>query len=209
MQTFFEKSIIMLNQAEASSRVPPLSQANLNRIPQNRYVSRQSMHSSQSGNVDTLGSLPNLGNQRLLSMSKRNSVSSTIDHYSHNFYQPGHKVENTYSLGPNDNQKFNSAKVQKLVRDILNSSFENVKYEPNKCKDQVQLISDEIKTRIKSIVYKRYKIVVSLTIGQNTGNSIIIASRSLWNTETDNECTITYKNSTLYAIASIFATYFD
>ena len=199
----------MSNQTESSSRVPPLSQANLNRVPQGRYVSRLSMNSSQSGNADTLGSLPNLGNQRLLSMSKRNSVSSTIDHYSHNFYQSPQKIENTYSLGPSDNQKFNSSKVQKLVKDILSNHLENVKYEPNKCRDQVQLISDEIKTRIKSIVFKRFKIVVSLTIGQNTGNSIIIASRALWNTDTDNECTVQFKNNTLYAICSIFATYFD
>ena len=199
----------MLNQNESSSKVPPLSQANLNRVPQGRYASRQSMNSSQSGNIDTLGSLPNLGNQRINSMSKRNSVSSTIDHYSQNFYHAPQKTENTYSLGPSENQKFNSSKVEKLVKDILTNHLENVKYEPNKCRDQVQLISDEIKTRIKSIVYKRFKIVVSLTIGQNTGNSIIIASRALWNTDTDNECTVQFKNNTLYAICSIFATYFD
>ena len=141
----------MSQQAESASRVPPLSQANLNRIPQGRYISRQSLHSSQSGNADTLGNLPNLGNQsRMLSMSKRNSISSTIDHYSHNLYQPVVKLENSYSLGPNENQKFNPTRVQKLVNDILTSHLENVKYEPNKCRDQVQLISDEIKTRIKS-----------------------------------------------------------
>ena len=198
------------HQTESASRVPPLAQANLNRVPQGRYVSRQSAHSSQSGAADTVGNLPNMNNTaRIVSMSKRNSVSSTVDHYSHNFYQPTTKLENSYSLGPNENQKFNASRVQKLVNDILANHLENVKYEPNKCRDMVQLLSDEIKTRIKSIVYKRYKLVVNLTIGQNTGNSIIIASRALWNTDCDNGCTVQFKNSSLYAIASIFAVYFD
>ena len=142
-------------------------------------------------------------------MSKRNSVSSTVDHYSSAHYHPSVRLENTYRLGPHDNQKFNVTRVSRLVYDIMQNHLENLKYEPNKCKDMVQLLSEEIKARTKSILYKRYKLVVNLTIGPSLGSSLIMASRSLWNPETDNECTVTFKNNSLFAIATIFACYYD
>jgi hypothetical protein len=149
-------------------------------------TSRQSVQSHNSSSGDTLGNLPSQSYG--LKPSKRNSLSlsSTADHYSHSNQLSQLKYENTYSLGPNDSQKFNVSRVQRLVNDILTNHLENFKYEPNKCRDMVQLLSDEIKTRVKSITYKRFKLIVNLTIGQNIGNSIMIASRSLWNTETDN-----------------------
>lgn len=193
---------------EISARGPSLTQANLQaqRAAPGRNTSHQSAL-SQSNTNSVMGDLPNTGAG--VRMSKRNSVSSTVDHYSHNYFQPQVKLENTYRLSPNDNQKFNVSKVQRLVTEILNNHLENVKYEPNKCKEMVQLLSEEIKTRIKSIIFKRYKLIVNLTIGENCGNGIIIASRSLWNTETDNGCTVQFKNSSLFAVATIFAAYYD
>ncbi len=189
----------MSNQTEVSNRLPSLTQqANLQAQRNQKVQSlRQSVNSSTNEN------------QNQIKPSKRNSLSSTVDHYSQNMMQQNVKLENTYSLGPNDNQKFNSSRVQRLVNDILSNHLENVKYEPNKCKEMVSLLSDEIKTRVKSIIYKRYKVIVNLTIGQNIGNGIIIASRALWNTDTDNGCTIQYKNSSLFACAAIYACYFD
>lgn len=197
-----------------------LTQANLqaqrqyttrNPPPTTAYTSNVSYMSSAANSV--LGDLPNTGGGTTtagMRMSKRNSLSSTADHYSHNYYyHPSVKLENTYRLGPHDAQKFNASRVHRLVHEILQNHLENFKYEPNKCKDVVQLMSDEIKTRTKSILYKRYKLIVNLTIGQNAGNSLIMASRSLWNPDTDNECTVTYKNNTLFAIATVFACYFD
>jgi hypothetical protein len=183
----------MSNQADLSTRLPSLTQQaslqaqrSVNKTIATNQVqtSRQSVQSHTSSSGDTVGNLPNqtFG----LKPSKRNSISSTGDHYSHANQLNQLKYENTYSLGPNDNQKFNVSRVQRLVNDILKNHLENFKYEPNKCKDMVQLLSDEIKTRVKSIIYKRFKLIVNLTIGQNIGNGIIIASRSLWNTETDN-----------------------
>ena len=138
--------------------------------------------------------------------SKRNSVSSEY-HYSGN---PQVKLENSYCLGPGDSQKFSHARVSNVVNEILSNSLKGVKYEPSKCKKLVLDISEEIKRNVKAIVFKRYKIVVSMAIGQITSNeSLIMGSRALWNAEHDNECTVNYKNGSLYAIATIFAVYLD
>ena len=141
-----------------------------------------------------------------LRLSKRGSeISSTND----NFFVPAVKLENTYKLGPEHNQKFNPLKVQKVVYDILEELFENFKYDPIKSKEYVKSVSDEIKGKIKPMIFRRYKIIVNLTIGQNLGQNVMISSRSIWNMETDNSCTVEYKNKTMFVIATVFATYFE
>ena len=100
------------------------------------------------------------------------------------------------------------SRIQRLVNDILVSNLANVKYEPNKSKELVQVLSDEIKSRVKSIIYKRYKIIVQMTIGQ-AGQSILIASRSLWNTDIDNSCSVQFSNNSIHAVATIYAVYYD
>lgn len=191
-------------QTSISNRAPPLTHANLQaqRMPKERTAQISSQANSIIGGEAPTSNLT-------MRVSKRNSISSTVDHFQHFHSQNNQKLENTFRLGPGEGQKFNVSKVQKLVNDILISHLENVKYEPNKCKDIVQNLSEEIKSRIKSIIFRRYKLIVNITIGQNSGNSIIVASRSLWNADTDNGCTVQYKNNSIFAIATIFATYFD
>ena len=197
----------MSSQNEPIRGGPTLSNVNLQRAQQQQQ-SRLPQHQSQLSHASQEH---NPASQSVMRhASQRNSISSTVDHQSRGYmYQPQVKLENTYRLGPSEKEKFNVSRVQRLVSDILFNHLENVKYDPIRCKDLSLQLSDEIKTRLKSIVNKRYKLVVNLTIGQNLGNSIIVASRSLWNTDTDNGCTVQYKNNSLYAIATIFAAYYD
>lgn len=192
-------------QTSISTRAPPLTQVNLQaqRIPKER-----SAHIQISSQTNSLIGSDVPASNLAMRISKRNSISSTVDHFQH-FSNNHQKLENTFRLAPGEGQKFNVSKVQKLVNEILSNHLENVQYEPNKCKDLVYFLSEEIKSRVKSVTFRRYKLIVNITIGQNNGSSIIVASRSLWNSDTDNGCTVQYKNNSLFAIASIFATYFD
>ena len=200
-----------MSQQEVTTRGLTLTNANLQaQRQQGKYQSALSQSAINSMNGENLGNASNTGGNLNQRMSKRNSISSTIDPYPfQNNYLPQQKLENSFRLVPSDNQKFNGARVQRLVKDILENYLVNVKYEPSRCKELVQQLSDEIKNRIKSVIFKRYKLIVNLTIGPNIGNSIIIASRSLWNADTDNCCTVQFKNGSLYAIATIYAAYYD
>jgi hypothetical protein len=199
---------------ESRSAGLSLTQANMQAQKPYRTDSNLNMSSSQQHSVanSVLGDLlpPNAmaTGANLYKYSKRNSVSSTVDHYAHS-HAKSVRLENTYRLGPSDAQRFNGSRVRKLMGEILKNHLENCKYEPSRCKDMCELLSEEIKARTKSIVYKRYKVIVNVTIGQNFGNSVFVASRSLWNTETDNECTVTFNNSSLYAVATVYACYCD
>ncbi len=118
-------------------------------------------------------------------------------------------IHNTYSLGPNKSQCFYPERIETIVQDILNERLENQIYEPNKANELVCLVSDEIKAKIKPLLYRRYKVVVNMTITQNIGQSMMIVSRSIWDENTDNSCTVKFQNRHLYAVVMIFATYFE
>ncbi len=139
--------------------------------------------------------------------SKRHSISS--DEYQ--TMKVGNvKLENTYSLGPSQSEKFNSNQIKDVVAQILASFLSEFKYEPVKCKRIIKEVSEEIKRSVKPMIFSRYKLVVNVTIGEKCSNeSLIMGSRCLWNPEADNQCTVEFKNNSIFAIATVFAVYFD
>jgi hypothetical protein len=62
---------------------------------------------------------------------------------------------------------------------------------------------------MKELALPRYKFVSHVMIGQNADQGINFASRSVWNTSTDNFASATYRNGSLFAIATVFAVYFE
>lgn len=119
------------------------------------------------------------------------------------------KIANTYRLGPNKDEQFNSSKVEKLMTGVLESYLDGETYEPKMCSHLAQNLSEVIKERVKELNFPRYKFICSVVIGQNLNHGVHMASRFLWNNETDNYATATYSKGQMYATATIFATYFE
>lgn len=55
--------------------------------------------------------------------------------------------------------------------------------------------------------YPRYKIVVQTAIGQKKAQGVRVASRGLWDTETDNCATSYFENETIWATVMVFGLY--
>ena len=119
------------------------------------------------------------------------------------------KLENTYKMAPDDDKKFNSSRMEKMVTDILNSYLDGEDYEPKKCSQLAKNLSDVIKSRVKDIDLDRYKIVTNVTIGENGDHGLQYASRCLWSTTTDNYACATYKNGTLFCVVNVYALYHE
>ena len=119
------------------------------------------------------------------------------------------KLENTFKMAPDDDKKFNSSRMQKMVTDILNSYLDGEDYEPKKCVQLAKNLSDVIKSRVKDTDLDRYKIVCNVTIGENGDHGLQYASRCLWSTSTDNYASATYKSHTLFCVANIYALYHE
>ena len=148
------------------------------------------------------------GANRRMSMYRRGSVAASM-RTDNTVLQIPVKLQNTYKLGPEDNEKFSSDKVEKALKSILESFLVDEEYEARKCASMVQNLSDVIKARVKDMHFPRYKIVCNVMIGQNTGQGVRSASRALWETKTDNFACASYQNSSLFAIAMVHGIYFE
>lgn len=66
-----------------------------------------------------------------------------------------------------------------------------------------------IKARVKDLKIPRYKIVVVTHIGQLNEQSMQIGSRCLWDPASDTFSSYVFKNTSLFALANVYAVYFE
>ncbi|KAK6178832.1 hypothetical protein SNE40_011328 [Patella caerulea] len=120
------------------------------------------------------------------------------------------KVQNTYRLGPDPSEKFNSSQAEKVIKGVLDSYLGGETYDSKLCSNLVQDLSDVIKNRMKDSGFSpRYKFICDVIIGENKNQGISVASRSVWGIDTDNYASASYTKGNLLAVASVFATYFE
>ncbi|KAF7705992.1 dynein light chain Tctex-type 5 [Silurus meridionalis] len=146
-----------------------------------------------------------------LTFKTKDSIStvSYLDEASHHDENPRHAVqmENTYQLGPL--KRFPVQAVREILMDVLSSYLQEEKYEPELCRQMTKTISEVVKARVKDLMIPRYKIVVMISIGQLAEQNLRMASRCLWDATTDTFSSYSFKNSSLFAVANVYALYFE
>ncbi|ERE85675.1 tctex1 domain-containing protein 1 isoform X1 [Cricetulus griseus] len=116
-------------------------------------------------------------------------------------------MKNTYQLGPT--KYFPVATVNRILKDVLTAYLQEAKYDPEFCKQMTKTISEVIKAQVKELMIPRYKLIVIVYIGQRDCQSILIASRCLWDPKSDTVSSYTFTNSTLFAVANVYGVYFE
>jgi len=93
----------------------------------------------------------------------------------------------------------------------VQSYLDGEHYEARKCGAMSKQLSEVIRNHInfKLLRLRRYKLVCSVVVGQNSGQSVRIASRCLCDSENDAFASATYESRSLFAIASVYAVYYD
>lgn len=119
------------------------------------------------------------------------------------------KFQNTYRLEPEEEDKFQPARVQRVIRSVLSNFLQEEEYEAHKCATLSQSISDVLKGRVKDMGFTRYKIVCTVIIGEKGSQSMECASRCLWSTNTDNCAISSYENKSLFAVGAVYGVYFE
>jgi hypothetical protein len=117
--------------------------------------------------------------------------------------------ENTYHLGPKEDEKFSVTQVQVIIDEELNKKLTGRMYNSDECKELTQDLSDLIKKRVKELGFRRYKILCCVVIGQNVDQGADGTSRCLWDASVDTVATAKFKNSSLFAFANVFGVYFE
>ncbi|XP_026169974.1 dynein light chain Tctex-type 5 [Mastacembelus armatus] len=116
-------------------------------------------------------------------------------------------MENTYQMGPY--KRFPVPVVTDILKDVLTSYLQEEKYEVEWSQKMTKTICEVIRARVKDLMIPRYKIVVLVHIGQFTGQSMQISSRCLWDASNDTFASYSFKNSSLFGVATVFAVYLE
>lgn len=147
-------------------------------------------------------------------MRKRDSSSRSVLALGQEPRDPGIRrkprltYENTFRLEPK--KKFEASKVKSIIDEVLETHLGNEdKYDHKAERQLVKTLAEIIKGRVKELNYERYKIVCSVTIGQLKEQGLRMGSRCCWDAKWDTFATGSYKNKTLFAIATVWGVYYE
>nr|XP_043872821.1 dynein light chain Tctex-type 5 isoform X2 [Solea senegalensis] len=104
-------------------------------------------------------------------------------------------MENTYQMD--------------ILKDVLTNYLQQEKYEVEWSQKMTKTICEVIRARVKDLMIPRYKIVVLVHIGQQCGQSMQMSSRCLWDAANDTFASYSFKNSSLFGVATVYAVYFE
>lgn len=116
--------------------------------------------------------------------------------------------ENTYMIRPNFKHKFRSDTVKAAIQEILNEELNGKQYDPEETTNWSKEISDIIKEKLKTLEYDRYKFIVQVVIGEQRGEGVKVATRCLWDSDTDNYAQAVYSNETLFCVAVAYGVFY-
>ncbi len=124
--------------------------------------------------------------------------------------RPRKKLENTYRMAPTPSSKFNASRVEhemeKTMAEMVPPSRE---YDSKLSADLTKQLTDEIKCRVKTLGFRRYKFVVQVIIAQVKDQGFAVTSRSVWDNSKDNFATAVHETPHYVIVATVFASYFE
>lgn len=121
------------------------------------------------------------------------------------------RYQNTYKLCPDENSKFYGYKVEPKIYETLEHGLKGRFYDQTKCSKLSKELSDDIIRETRNCLShaSRYKLIAHVSIGQQLGHDVTVSSRCLWDQQNDNFINVSYKTNDIYAVATLYAIYFE
>ncbi|XP_009466436.1 PREDICTED: tctex1 domain-containing protein 4 [Nipponia nippon] len=119
------------------------------------------------------------------------------------------RLENTYRMQPDEGCKFDMGRVQRVLEGTLASTLGTAVYSPQGSAPLAQSLAELLRSRAKEVVPPRYKLVCHVLLGQQGQQSLLVASRALWDPESDSFASATFSNASLFAVATAHGVYFE
>ncbi|NWX08958.1 TC1D4 protein, partial [Caloenas nicobarica] len=119
------------------------------------------------------------------------------------------RLENTYRMQPDEGCKFDAGRVQQVLDTVLASTLGTMVYSPQGSALLAQSLAELLQGRAKEVVPSRYKLVCQVLLGQQGQQSLLVASRALWDPKSDSFASTTFSNASLFAVATVHGVYFE
>ncbi|NXQ82053.1 TC1D4 protein, partial [Nyctibius grandis] len=119
------------------------------------------------------------------------------------------RLENTYRMQPDEGCKFDAGRVQGVLEGALARTLGTTVYSPQGTSLLAQSLAELLRSQVKEVVPPRYKLVCQVLLGQQGQQSLLVASRALWDPESDSFASTTFSNASLFAVAIVHGVYFE
>ncbi|XP_035277081.1 tctex1 domain-containing protein 4 isoform X1 [Anguilla anguilla] len=116
-------------------------------------------------------------------------------------------LENTYRTGPDQGCRFDAERVQRVVQDALDGYLGDARYNAATAGPLSQNLSDLVRGKARDVTPRRYKLACLVVLGQSGTQGLQVASRCLWDTESDNSAVAVFRNPSLFAVAVVHGVY--
>jgi hypothetical protein len=137
---------------------------------------------------------------------RRSTVSGNFSPYSLGLKSQA--SQNTYGLEPSE--RFQTAKVQNIIEETLDSELKDVAYSPEMSSRMIKKLCDIIQQKVKNLQFSRYKYVTVVFLGQKSGQCARVASRCVWDTRFDNYAQYVFEGTKdLFAIGTVYGIYHE
>ncbi|NWI14891.1 TC1D4 protein, partial [Crypturellus soui] len=126
-------------------------------------------------------------------------------------FQPVHEAryENTYKMQPDEGCKFSAARVQRVLEAALAGALKDTAYGAQSGAQLAHGLAELLRAQAKEVLPPRYKLVCNVVLGQQGQQSLLVASRALWDPQSDSFASATFSNATLFAVATVHGLYFE
>lgn len=110
---------------------------------------------------------------------------------------------------PAAHQKFSKPEVEKVVRSVCDEMIGEGKYSVEESSLLIKDACNEIQQRVLRLGYTRYKIVTHAVIAESAQQGLRVASRCLWDPETDNYASVSISTETMHVSIVVFGLYWE
>ncbi|KAI9599388.1 tctex1 domain protein 2 [Syncephalis fuscata] len=110
-------------------------------------------------------------------------------------------------IRPTFAQKFRPAVVTTLIQQLLKEKLESASYDAETASDTAKEIADILKNKLQELDLSRYKYVVNVIIGENSGVGARMDCRCFWDMDTDKMVKETFANDSLFCVVTVFGAY--
>jgi len=106
-----------------------------------------------------------------------------------------------------EHERFIPSEVEEKIKEVMNAKLAKAQYDPATAPQLSRDLATQIRDEVKKLNIPRYKIIVQAVIGQVQGQGAYVTSRCLWDTETDNYASYSFKNTSLFCVVMAFGLY--
>lgn len=135
------------------------------------------------------------------------------------FYDIGLKRRSTVILRPverflptyqlESNNPFNARVVEDIANMVVNDKVQTASLHPSLFENLARTISEDILFQIKQRNFNRYRILVTVSVGEKFFQSYMESLCVIWDIEKDSMASFIYDRSKIFIIVNVFGIYFE